>query len=69
MFTSKLTRDEEQSQLVEEKLREIRVKNKGITGREIFETSKSAIKDPELLEQAQKAIHGDIERQSGKIEK
>ena len=69
MFTSKLTRDEEQSQLVEEKLREIRAKNKGITGREIFETSKSAIKYPELLEQAQKAIHGDIERQSGKIVK
>ena len=69
IFTSKLLRDEEQAQLVEKKLMGIRAKHKGITGREIFETSKSAIKDPELLEQAQKAIHGDIERQSGKIEK
>ena len=47
----------------------IRAKHKGITGREIFEASKSAIKNPELLDQAQKAIHADIERQSGKSEK
>ena len=42
---------------------EIRAKHKGITGREIFEASKSAIKNRELLDQAQKAIRGDIEHQ------
>lgn len=69
IFTSKLLRDEEQAQLVEKKLMGIRAKHKGITGREIFEASKSAIKNPELLDQAQKAICGDIEHQSEKSEK
>ena len=68
IFTSKLLRDEEQAQLVEKKLMEIRAKHKGITGREIFEASKSAIKNPELLDQAQKVICGDIEHQSEKSE-
>ncbi len=68
IFTSKLLRDEEQAQLVEKKLMGIRAKHKGITGREIFEASKSAIKNPELLDQAQKVICGDIEHQSEKSE-
>ena len=47
----------------------ISAKNKERTGREIFEASKSAIKNPEMLDQAQKAICGDIEHQSEKSEK
>ena len=66
IFTSKLLRDEEQAQLVEKKLMGIRAKHKGITGREIFEASKSAIKNPEMLDQAQKAINGKIEHQNEK---
>ena len=69
IFTSKLIRDEGQSKLVEEKLKKISAKNKERTGREIFEASKSAIKNPEMLDQAQKAICGDIEHQSEKSEK
>ena len=61
--------DEGQSKLVEEKLKKISAKNKERTGREIFEASKSAIKNPEMLDQAQKAICGDIEHQSEKSEK
>ena len=60
IFTSKLIRDEGQSKLVEEKLKKISAKNKERTGREIFEASKSAIKNPEILDQAQKAINGKI---------
>ena len=66
IFTSKLIRDEGQSKLVEEKLKKISAKNKERTGREIFEASKSAIKNPEMLDQAQKAINGKIEHQNEK---
>ena len=56
VITKDLIEDKEQRQLVEQKLGSLINKKNAITGREIFEASKSALRDIRLIDETQEAI-------------
>ena len=60
VITKDLIEDKEQRQLVEQKLGSLINKKNAITGREIFEASKSALRDIRLIDETQEAIRKGI---------
>lgn len=69
LFISRLIRDEEQEKLVEQKLREIRIKNNSITGREIFDAAKPAIENVQMLDETQIILQRSINARTNSQEK